>query len=129
MPGQLEIFDNAGLARMKQLRPDWPTGLLTSVTAGQLSNLDLDFYAINARMARRHFIKEAQTSERQVMVWTVNDPISMSKMMSRGVDGVITDYPALGQDVLRQRAALSSPERLLIELAAWFGHEPKYLAQ
>jgi glycerophosphoryl diester phosphodiesterase len=122
-------LDSAGIQRMQQLRPQWPAGLLTSVIAGKPNTLNLDFYAINARFASRNFIRNGHNDATQVMVWTVNDSVSLSKMMSLGVDGVITDYPALGRKVLRERAALSPPERLLIELATWFGHQPQYLSQ
>jgi glycerophosphoryl diester phosphodiesterase len=122
-------LDSAGIQRMQQLRPQWPAGLLTSVIAGKPNTLNLDFYAINARFASRNFIRNNHNDATQVMVWTVNDSVSLSKMMSLGVDGVITDYPALGRKVLRERAALSPPERLLIELATWFGHQPQYLSQ
>ena len=38
-----------------------------------------------------------------------------------GVDGVITDEPALAQEVLAQRASLSPAERLLLGAALFFG--------
>ena len=60
-----------------------------------------------------------------MFVWTVNDPINMSRMIGRGVDGVITDDPALLNQVMERRAALSSPERLLLETAFWLGMVPK----
>ena len=53
----------------------------------------------------------------------------MSVMISRGVDGIITDDPGLGNSVLEQRAALSSPERLLLELAVMFGFKPRLVDQ
>jgi glycerophosphoryl diester phosphodiesterase len=63
------------------------------------------------------------------MVWTVNDPVGLSVMLSRGVDGIITDHPQLAVAVLGQRAALSPLERLLLYLAALFGREPEYREQ
>jgi glycerophosphoryl diester phosphodiesterase len=60
-----------------------------------------------------------------VFVWTVNDSINMSRMMSRGVDGIITDDPALLNRVIEQRAELSAPQRLLLEVAFWMGMVPK----
>ena len=118
-----------GISRMRALRPEWTMGLLSSVTAGNLSGLQLDFYAINAGFANRSFVREAHAHGRQVFVWTVNDAVGMSTMMSRGVDGIITDQPALARSVLEQRASLSSGERMLIELASLFGHQAKYLNQ
>jgi glycerophosphoryl diester phosphodiesterase len=55
------------------------------------------------------------------LVWTVNDALSMSKWMSMGVDGVITDEPALARSVLRERAQMSSAERLLVSAALFLG--------
>jgi hypothetical protein len=49
----------------------------------------------------------------------------MSTMIGRGVDGVITDEPALLNEVMARRAGLSSPERLLLEAAFWLGMVPK----
>lgn len=118
-----------GISRMRALRPQWTMGLLGSVTAGDLSGLQLDFYAINAGFANRAFVRKAHKDNRQVFVWTVNDAVGMSKMMSRGVDGIITDEPGLARSVLEQRASLSSGERLLIELATLLGHNAAYLKQ
>ena len=44
-------------------------------------------------------------------------------MIGRGVDNLITDKPALARTVIEQRAAMSAPERLLVELAGVFGVE------
>jgi glycerophosphoryl diester phosphodiesterase len=49
-------------------------------------------------------------------------------MASQGVDGIITDRPGLAREVLAQRAALETHERLLIALTSLlgsdFGEEP-----
>ena len=66
---------------------------------------------------------------REILVWTVNDALLMSSMISLGVDGIITDDPGLAVRVLEYRAALSSPERLLFELGAFFGEQPKSIGQ
>lgn len=119
----------AGISRMREVRPEWKTGLLSSVSAGKLSGLDLDFYAINAGFASRHMVRSAHTLRRKVLVWTINDNVGMSQMMSRGVDGIITNEPALARSVLEQRAKLGSAQRMLVELATLFGHKIRYLEQ
>ena len=48
----------------------------------------------------------------------------MSTMIGRGIDGLITDEPALVRSVLDQRSQMSPPERLLLELSGMFGVEP-----
>ena len=62
--------------------------------------------------------------KKDVYVWTVNDAANMSRMVARGVDGIITDEPALAKRVLAERAELSSLERLLLEAALWLGTAP-----
>jgi glycerophosphoryl diester phosphodiesterase len=113
------------LTKMKRIRPNWKVGLLMSVHAGKLSNIDADFLAVNAAFADRRLIENAHEDGRDVYVWTVNDAPTMSIMMSRGVDGLLTDRPALARNVLQQRAEMSTPERLLLELAGLFGVSPK----
>jgi glycerophosphoryl diester phosphodiesterase len=49
----------------------------------------------------------------------------MSRMLTRGVDGLITDHPALAREVLATRAEMSAAERLLVAAAFWIGLEPK----
>lgn len=39
----------------------------------------------------------------EVHVWTINDPAEMERLLDLGVDGIMTDFPALGADVLRRR--------------------------
>jgi len=56
-----------------------------------------------------------------VYVWTINDPVQMSVMMSRGVDGLITDVPAMARRVQEIRAELTPFGRLLVWIAGEVG--------
>ena len=118
-----------GIDKMKALRPAWQVGLLTAVTASDLTRAKADFLAVNANIATRRFIRSAHDQNKNVLVWTVNDPVSMSTIIGRGADGLITDKPALARDVLAQRAKLSSVERLLIELAGMLGVKREVVGQ
>jgi glycerophosphoryl diester phosphodiesterase len=113
-----------GIQKMKSLRPDWKVGLLASVAIGDITRLEADFFAINATFANRAFIKHAHKQNQKVLVWTVNDPISMSAMMSKGADGIITDKPALAATVRNERSEMSVHERMMIQLASFIGKEP-----
>jgi glycerophosphoryl diester phosphodiesterase len=110
-----------GIDKLRALRPDWTTGLLAAKAIGDLTRLDVDFLAVNQNMASPGFIRRAHRAGKKVFVWTVNDGLSVSRMASMGVDGVITDEPALARDILAQRAQLSSGERLLLSAAMFFG--------
>lgn len=112
-----------GVRKMKRLRPDWQVGLLSATAIGDLSRLEADFLAVSTSMASRGFIRRAHDAGKQVFAWTVNDPVTMSQVMSRGIDGVITDEPAMARQVMAERAELSTPERLLIMASTFFGQD------
>ena len=47
-------------------------------------------------------VKEAQVLGLKVLVWTVNDPALMARVIGYGVDGLITDRPDVAIDVLKR---------------------------
>lgn len=103
-----------GIKKFRALRPDWPIGLLSSKALGNLSNLDVDFLAVNMATATPGLIHRIQSAGKQVFVWTVNDQVSMFRMIFLGVDGIITDEPALAAAVLKEQTRLTPVEHLLI---------------
>ena len=110
-----------GIQKLQALRPEWTAGLLAATAVGDLTRLNVDFLAVNENLASRGFIRRAHAAGKQVFVWTINDAQTLSRWMSMGVDGVITDEPALARGVLAERAELSSAERLLLSAAFFFG--------
>ncbi len=111
----------SGLRKAKELRPNWPHGLLNTTSLGDLTSLDLDFLALNSIAASWAMINTAHKHGMDIYVWTVNDPVQMSVMMSRGVDGIITDNPALVRKVLELRENISPIGRLLVWIAGEIG--------
>jgi glycerophosphoryl diester phosphodiesterase len=111
----------AGLQKAAALRPSWTRGLLNTVSVGDLTRLDLDFLALNTAAATPALIRRAHGRGLQVFVWTVNDPVQMSVMLSRGVDGLITDEPDLVRRVMEYRDTLGPFGRVLVWLAGETG--------
>ena len=111
----------SGVQKVRKLRPTWKIGLLSTVALGDITQLDVDFLGLNSRAATKRLIDRAHQNDIDIYVWTVNDPIDISTMTSRGVDGLITDAPDVALDVLRQRKNLTSSERMMLELAHIFG--------
>jgi glycerophosphoryl diester phosphodiesterase len=47
-----------------------------------------------------HFIDAARRSGLEVHVWTINEEAEMRRLLAMGVDGIMTDYPAIAARVL-----------------------------
>jgi glycerophosphoryl diester phosphodiesterase len=118
-----------GIQILHGLRPEWKVGLLSSVALCRLAELDVDFLALNGRAASRNLIRQAHKMGKQVMVWTVNDPVAMASMIGRGADALITDEPELAVTVLEHFEQLEPTERLLIQLADLFDRPGLYREQ
>ncbi|MHA3979668.1 glycerophosphodiester phosphodiesterase family protein [Halovulum sp. GXIMD14794] len=111
------------VAAMQRVRQDWRTGLLAATALGDLARYDADFLAVNTATASAGFIDRARKAGRDVYVWTVNDPLTMSRMISRGAAGLITDEPAMAGQVIEARADMTLAERFMLELADLVGIE------
>ncbi|GAA4888163.1 hypothetical protein GCM10023333_21950 [Ferrimonas pelagia] len=118
---QIMSLNYAGLEKIRALRPDWPIGLLVAQSTGDLTQRDVDFLAVNQAIANRALVQRAKAAGKPLYVWTVNDAVSISRLSSLGVDGLITDEPALARQVLQQRAQLTQSERLLLHTALLLG--------
>lgn len=96
-------------------------GLLAAKAVGEPSRLPFDFLAVESGMATRSFIRAAHAAHKPVYVWTLNDPQRMIRMIGLGVDGLITDRPALAREVLGRYAEMTQAERLLLFAMTEFG--------
>jgi len=110
-----------GVRKTAALRPEWTYGLLNTVSIGDLTRLDVDFLALNANAASFAMIRRAHRRGMKVYAWTINDPVQMWVMMSRGVDGVITDEVAMARQVKEVRAGLTPLGRFIVWLAGESG--------
>jgi glycerophosphoryl diester phosphodiesterase len=113
----------AGVEKMQQVRPDWPRGILAATAIGDLSSLDADFLALNTGQISIPLIRQAHNQGKRIYAWTVNEPVTMARLISMGVDGLITDEPALARKVMDSRNQLSGVERLMLWLNDQFDLE------
>lgn len=56
------------------------------------------------------FVKAAHDRGIQVHVWTIDDPAEMDRLLDLGVDGIMTDRPAVLKQVLQERDRWSGSE-------------------
>lgn len=99
-------FDIPQLRRVHELDSDIPlAGLYERPSAEALRTAgELGFLAINVSLksVAAEFVKRAHEGGLLVLVYTVNKPEDITRMIEIGVDGVFSDYP---DRVLRARRA------------------------
>lgn len=57
------------------------------------------------RIVTRGFVRRMHEQDKGVFVWTVNRPDEMRQLLDIGVDGMISDYPAVLRRVVEERLA------------------------
>jgi glycerophosphoryl diester phosphodiesterase len=57
------------------------------------------------RIVTRGFVRRMHAQGKGVFVWTVNQPDEMRRLLDIGVDGLISDYPAVLRRVVEERLA------------------------
>lgn len=65
----------------------------------------IGLYSINVSnsLVNKEIVEQAHRENMKVLVYTVNSPIEMKKMIEYNVDGVFTDYPELMKEILEER--------------------------
>ncbi|MDT8438651.1 MAG: glycerophosphodiester phosphodiesterase [Wenzhouxiangellaceae bacterium] len=106
-----------GVRKMQAIKPEWPHGILAATALGNISALDADFLAVNTGQVSLNLIRRVHGQGKKLYVWTVDDPLTMTRMISMGVDGLITNEPALARRVMVARNQLAATERLLLWLS------------
>ena len=107
--------------RLSVLRQRFGSYLCTSMGPREVTKLRLgswirhtaDFQNVNAAqvpvsqgpvtIVDRTFISAAHKADIQVHVWTIDEPEEMKRLLDLGVDGIMTDRPAVLKDVLLER--------------------------
>lgn len=66
-------------------------------------------YSPDYRLVDAALVEEAHARGMRVIPWTVNDAEAMERLIGLGVDGLITDYPDVGADVVARLNPSASP--------------------
>jgi glycerophosphoryl diester phosphodiesterase len=78
-------------------------GTPATVLAARFSQLSIQCAQIPVWVATTAFIRRAHATGLQVHVWTVNDQATMTRLLDRGADGLMTDQTELLREVLTSR--------------------------
>jgi glycerophosphoryl diester phosphodiesterase len=92
-----------GLARLRGASYRLPAGSFAAGCA-QVPRLVRGRVLVDER-----FVSTAHEQGLQVHVWTIDDPDTMSELLDLGVDGIMTDRPAVLRGVLEGRGEWPAP--------------------
>ncbi|MDH4214877.1 MAG: glycerophosphodiester phosphodiesterase family protein [Candidatus Thorarchaeota archaeon] len=98
-------FFHATLLTTKEINSGISTAVLFDKPKSDLVSytIELGSDAINPRFSfvSNVIIEDAHRNHLKIYPWTVNDRSQMLELLTMGVDGIITDYPNLGLDVVK----------------------------
>lgn len=114
----------SAVEKLRTLRPDWELGVLAAKAVGDVTQLDADFLALNSGQISAKLIRQAHKHEKVVYAWTVDDPVQMSSLITMGIDGLITNDPALARSVFEYYLDLTSVERFVLYFASLIDLSP-----
>ncbi len=103
----ISSFNHEYLARSKKINPQIATGVLVNQQVNDPISLvkDLNAQAYNPGINKIGDLSKIQSIRDagiDVYVWTVNDEITMRKLIKAGVSGIFTDDPELLRKVLSE---------------------------
>jgi glycerophosphoryl diester phosphodiesterase len=64
--------------------------------------LQIPIYQYGIKLVTKRFVNFVQSKDLKVIVWTINKPEKMKKLIELEVDGIITDKPKALFDILKQ---------------------------
>ena len=101
----VQSFDWDSMARYHDVQPSVPVGLLGRPAEALLPELSTWADQINPsfRTYDAAYVDAVHELGMEVHTYTVNQPADMHLVLDRGVDGVITNFPDVLEDVLDER--------------------------
>ena len=93
------------LCRVKELDPGIVTGYILALGAGSYYDLPAaDFFSVEATFITSGMVQQIHKRDKTISAWTVNREEDASRMLSLGVDDIITDQPEMVQQLLLKDA-------------------------
>ena len=78
--------------------PTLETGYVIPLQFGNFHHSNVDFFVIEDFSYRDRLVEQAKKENKQVFVWTINDPALITKYLQSPADAIITDEPELVKD-------------------------------
>jgi glycerophosphoryl diester phosphodiesterase len=111
---QIMSLELKAVRQIQRLAPQITVGYLFAAGLGDLARLDVGFLAVPTGQATSRLMREAHEKGLMVYAWTVNDVDGILDLMEVGIDGLITDDPALAFTAIQEIGELTPMERLIL---------------
>jgi glycerophosphoryl diester phosphodiesterase len=117
----IQSLEYEPLLEVHRLAPDVPVGYLLSFNAREPSRLKVNFLSVEQHRLDYRFVRKAHQRGQQVYAWTVDTVEDMRHQFDLGVDGIITNQPALARKTFDEYRARPSLERFASQIRTWLG--------
>src|SRR5262249_2165974 len=107
-------LDYEGVVLCGKYNPKLRTAAIVTAALGDISRLNVNILSVHRDLATAPFIRAAHRLNKEVHVWGVDTARDMRKLIERGADNIITDYPEVFCAVRQERADLGDTERMLL---------------
>lgn len=107
----VQSFDHDAMKEHKEMAPNVPVGALGTPARAELGALATWADQVNPVhwSVRRSYVETVHRHGMRCLVWTVNRPQHMRRVLSLGVDGVITNHPAALRFLLAEAGRVQQP--------------------
>ena len=92
----IQSFDFRAVKAVEHEAPEIATAYLTDESRSDVATVRAEgskTWSPDYRALTRRALEEAHKAGMRVVVWTVNEPRDITRMIEWGVDGIISDYP------------------------------------
>ena len=91
-------LDSKVMEELETKVPNLETGYVIPLQFGNFHHSNVDFFVIEDFSYRDRLVEQARKENKQVFVWTINDPALITKYLQNPADAIITDEPELVKD-------------------------------
>ena len=99
----LTSFDAKAVEAVGRLMPQVRRGLLIHKLSENIWKSAWPFVAVKWELVNEELVKTARETQKELVVWTVNDEEAMINLANLGVRRMISNYPDLLKNVMMQR--------------------------
>ncbi|MEX0793511.1 MAG: glycerophosphodiester phosphodiesterase family protein, partial [Pirellulaceae bacterium] len=106
---------------VRRIKPNFRTGLIVTHALGDISRVDVDALVVRADFLSERLLFAARRLDREVHVWTLNDPRQIRRFINRGVDNIMTSDPDLGIRTRDEWIEMDATQRAIVAARVLLG--------